>query len=85
MTLGSLHHRNLCAVALLMLLGGAARAQVTTLFSENFEGPPGPPGTVGAYTEVDPFSGLPGPTLWHREAGCSICPNGWCAGMGFAI
>ncbi|MCI0585578.1 MAG: hypothetical protein L0323_01900 [Planctomycetes bacterium] len=62
--------------ALALVLTGTAQAQIIPLFSENFEGPPAPPGNVGAYTEVDPFSGVPAPTLWHEEAGCGICPTG---------
>ncbi len=76
MSLLSLRRRPLVVLPALLLLAGAAHAQVTTLFSENFEGPPAPPGNVGAYTEVDPFSGVPAPTLWHEEAGCGICPTG---------
>ncbi len=62
--------------ALALVLSGTAQAQITSLFSENFEGPPAPPGNVGAYVEVDPISGVPAPTLWHEEAGCGICPTG---------
>ncbi|MCI0589763.1 MAG: hypothetical protein L0323_23350, partial [Planctomycetes bacterium] len=60
----------------LLILAGAVPAQVTTLFSENFEGPPGPVNTVGAYTETDPFAGVPAPTLWHAEGACSVCVTG---------
>ncbi len=66
----------LLAPAAAWLLAGGARAQVTPLFSENFEGPAGPPGTVAAYAEVDPVSGLPGPTLWHRATACGTYPLG---------
>src|SRR5262245_39040649 len=72
----SLRRRPLVVLPALLLLAGAAQAQVTTLFSENFEGPPPPPGNVGAYTEVDPFLGVPAPTLWHEESGCGICQTG---------
>src|SRR5262245_13516683 len=62
-------------VATPFLLAAAARAQAfSILFSENFEAPPGPAGTVGAYTEVDPLFGAPGPTLWHREGFCDSLP-----------
>ncbi|HET6204937.1 MAG TPA: hypothetical protein VFI25_19270, partial [Planctomycetota bacterium] len=74
MTLGSLDRRCFRAFVPLLMFAGAAGAQVTTLFSENFEGPPGPPGNVGAYTEVDPFSGVPAPTLWHEGNACGSFP-----------
>ncbi|HKB15935.1 MAG TPA: hypothetical protein VKF62_07705, partial [Planctomycetota bacterium] len=64
-------------VGTFFLLAAAAQAQTfSILFSENFEAPPGPAGTVGAYTEVDPLLGGPGPTLWHREGSCDSVPVG---------
>ncbi|MGH7151113.1 MAG: hypothetical protein ACREIU_10460 [Planctomycetota bacterium] len=60
-----------------LLAAAAAPAQIfSVLFSEDFEAPPGPAGTVGTYTEVDPLLGAPGPTLWHREGSCDSVPLG---------
>ncbi|MGH7152180.1 MAG: hypothetical protein ACREIU_15855, partial [Planctomycetota bacterium] len=78
MTLSRARRTPFGVLALALAFAGTAQAQIVTLFSENFEGPPAPPGNVGAYTEVDPLSGLPALTLWHEEAGCSPASVGPC-------
>src|SRR5262245_7619709 len=75
--MGSRIIRASVGVGTFFLLAAAAQAQTfSILFSENFEAPPGPAGTVGSYTEVDPLFGGPGPTLWHREGSCDSVPVG---------
>jgi hypothetical protein len=74
--MGARKARVVLSVGTLFLLAAAARAQnFSVLFSENFEAPPGPAGTVGSYTETDAF-GSPGATLWHREGFCDSVPIG---------
>ncbi len=87
MTHGSERSRRagLAGLVAAAILAATSSAQVVVLFSENFEGPPGPPGTVGAYAEVDPLTGVPGPTLWNEAADCAfLTPLPACFGTGAA-
>src|SRR5262245_19806074 len=74
--MGARKARVVPGIGTLFLLAASAQAQnFSVLFSENFEAPPGPAGTVGSYTETDAF-GSPTATLWHREGSCDSVPLG---------